>query len=457
MQFRLVARGVAATQRVVLSSLARAYPHTSLTLACTLAACTPGSPATDETSTSDSSGADTSSSDAPTTTGDVLTTDVSVTDSTTDGPTSSTDASTSTGPAPLCGDGQQDPGEECDDGNRSDNDACLVKCLNATCGDGNVQKEVEQCDDGNDDDDDGCTIDCLVSICGDGQVQPGEACDDGNPDDSDECPSTCQLAVCGDGFEQTGVEICDEGVETATCDADCTPAMCGDGVTNMAAAEACDDGVETATCDADCTLAECGDGQISQLAGEECDDGNLSDNDDCSSSCLKLVRTIFVSSKLYTGKLGGLAGADMQCQKLAKDAGLPGVYLAWLSDGAKTPAARFVKGTVPYVLTTGIPVANNWKDLTDGLLNHAIDTTESQGGAPIGPANTCGGGTKPTVWTNSLADGKTWGADACGNWNSTAGVARLGHAKATNVTWTKFCEGQAASCSWQAALYCVEQ
>ena len=57
----------------------------------------------------------------------------------------------------------------------------------------------------------------------------------------------------------------------------------------------------------------------------------------------------------------------------------------------------------------------------------------------------------------TLAAGTAWQNDACGDWKSTTGVARLGHAKATNFTWAKFCEGQAASCAWKAAIYCVEQ
>jgi hypothetical protein len=40
--------------------------------------------------------------------------------------------------------------EACDDGNRSDADACLNTCKPAVCGDGVLQEGVEACDDGND-------------------------------------------------------------------------------------------------------------------------------------------------------------------------------------------------------------------------------------------------------------------------------------------------------------------
>ena len=42
-------------------------------------------------------------------------------------------------------------------------------------------------------------------------LQIGEECDDGNPDNADACPNTCIDAVCGDGFINFGVEECDDG------------------------------------------------------------------------------------------------------------------------------------------------------------------------------------------------------------------------------------------------------
>ena len=422
-------------------------------------ACTPTTVAPDDTGPAASSSGPTSDASSSTGVGPVTTT---ITPTTTDEPAGSSTGEpgsssgvVTTGAAPVCGDGVLDPGEACDDGDADDSDECLQGCVLAVCGDGQVQVGIEACDDGNDDDADDCSNTCLLAECGDGKVGAGEACDDGNDNNADACPGTCQQASCGDGFLHFGVEACDDGAASAGCNLDCSVAACGDHITNNAAGEDCDEGEMTAECDADCTLAECGDSTLSPLAGEECDDGNLSDNDDCSSECKKLTRTIFVTSVLYTGNLGGLAGADLKCQTLAEDAGLPGVFYAWLSDGAIAPSNRFIKSGVPYVLSTGIVVAKNWTDLIDGTLQHAIDTTESKGGAPI-PAAGCSAG-KPTVWTNTLEKGTPWNLNGCDGWAKTTGAARQGHAKATNFTWSKFCEGQAASCAWKAALYCVEQ
>jgi cysteine-rich repeat protein len=73
----------------------------------------------------------------------------------------------------FCGDGNLDPGEECDDGNREDRDGCTNGCQCARCGDGILHlfatvppngsctaEPVEQCDDGNTVDGDGCSATC---------------------------------------------------------------------------------------------------------------------------------------------------------------------------------------------------------------------------------------------------------------------------------------------------------
>ncbi|HBU48069.1 MAG TPA: hypothetical protein DEB46_07130, partial [Myxococcales bacterium] len=94
-----------------------------------------------------------------------------------------------------CGDGIRrvdvavgSPGyEECDDGNRSQTDDCLVTCESAGCGDGHVWLGEERCDDGNDNEEDACLEGCIPARCGDGiqrrDLRPGdagfEACDDG--------------------------------------------------------------------------------------------------------------------------------------------------------------------------------------------------------------------------------------------------------------------------------------
>ena len=59
-----------------------------------------------------------------------------------------------------CGGGVVDPGEQCDDGNRIDTDACTNSCKVNVCGDGIIYAGVEECDDGNTADADGCSAQC---------------------------------------------------------------------------------------------------------------------------------------------------------------------------------------------------------------------------------------------------------------------------------------------------------
>ncbi|MES1183489.1 MAG: DUF4215 domain-containing protein [Myxococcales bacterium] len=215
---------------------------------------------------------------------------------------------------------------------------------NYVCGNGDLEPG-EFCDDGNTDDDDGCSGDCTtldpdydcsavgetctkVVICGDGVLQGDEACDDGNTDAGDGCSDDCGMVedgwqcvrpgkpcvkppVCGNGRMEQGEECDDAENPMPGCDAECkietgyfcpkagqacVPLVCGDGVRNPG--ETCDDGNTTDDdgCAADCSQIEpgfrcgttgchplCGDGLV--VKGEECDDGDRDGGDGCSSGC----------------------------------------------------------------------------------------------------------------------------------------------------------------------------
>jgi len=137
--------------------------------------------------------------------------------------------------APLCGDGNLDPGEECDDGNNLDGDGCSAQCtFEPYCGDGNLD-EGEECDDGNNLDGDGCSALCTFEpYCGDGNLDEGEECDDGNNLDGDGCSALCTFEpYCGDGNLDEGEE-CDDGnnLDGDGCSATCeTEDMGGQGCT----------------------------------------------------------------------------------------------------------------------------------------------------------------------------------------------------------------------------------
>jgi cysteine-rich repeat protein len=140
-----------------------------------LGACfSPNVPGQVDTSTGDEASMGDSTTDGSTAGSSAPTTTTTASDTT--GSATSTDASTSgqadetttttTGPTPaVCGNGEVEAGEACDDGvNDGSYGGCAVDCsgLAPHCGDG-VLNGAEPCDDGNDANGDGCNLDCGIS------------------------------------------------------------------------------------------------------------------------------------------------------------------------------------------------------------------------------------------------------------------------------------------------------
>ncbi len=222
----------------------------------------------------------------------------------------------------VCGNGELEIGELCDDANTVADDGCSADCLEqgeeyvcdppgepcvdvVVCSNG-VLEGREQCDDGNAVGGDGCSADCYAvedgwvcprpdvacvraPVCGNGLRERGETCDDANTASGDGCSGTesndvapcqleagfwcpapgqaCSAVVCGDGLRAPG-EQCDDGDVDA-----------GDGCSSTCTVE---DGWICTTAGDDC-LSICGDGL--QLGGEECDDANQSNGDGCNAAC----------------------------------------------------------------------------------------------------------------------------------------------------------------------------
>lgn len=429
----------------------------------------------------------------------------------TDGPapatTEPTDTDTDGGPA-VCGDGELQAGEACDDGPlNGSHAACKDDCSPAVCGDGLVAP-LEPCDDGDDDDLDGCTISCEPARCGDGLLQDDEACDDGNALETDACASTCLPSGCGDGVLQLGEE-CDHGslnADDAACTSACTLAVCGDKL--LGPGEACEKELDAA-CGEDCKLATCGNdvgdpgedcesaapdctprcllnvcGDGFRLADEDCDDGNLINGDGCSSSCEKTTcgdlsvqpgevcddgntiagdgcykcqrdaKLVFVTAATVSGALGGIESGDALCEKEAADAGLTGSFRAWLSDGLDPPAARFVKSTLPYVLPGEAHevVAADWLALVTGELQSPIFRTAT--GEPAATEASCES-PDAMAWTHARATGSPAAGDGCSGFLADVGVALAGQVRGTSLAWSEGCPD--VDCELALRLYCFEQ
>ena len=78
-----------------------------------------------------------------------------------------------------------------------------------------------------------------------------ETCDDGNGSNNDACLTTCQTASCGDGFVYTGVEVCDgNAINHGFCTAQCTIACDADyDDCNNSSGDGCETSLDT---DANC-------------------------------------------------------------------------------------------------------------------------------------------------------------------------------------------------------------
>jgi hypothetical protein len=262
-------------------------------------------------------------------------------------------------------------------------------------------------------------------ICGNDVIDAGEDCEGVVPDGT-----TCASMGFDDGQLACGADCL---WDTSDC------ALCGDGVAQST--ESCD-GMD--------------------LAGEDCASlgligGTLGCTAGCvydTNACDVTNRIIFVSSVTYNGDLGGLLGADAECQALADAAGLPGIYMAWLSTAMESPSTRMTQSALPYVRPDGVQVAPNWAGLIDGTLDAPINVTETGGAVPIGNTS-CAGGGFPTVWSATSSTGATAGGSNCSDWTSIAGGSQWGRADVTDGSWTSWCSG--GLCDWLSPIYCVQQ
>lgn len=136
------------------------------------------------------------------------------------------------------------------------------------------------------------------------------------------------------------------------------------------------------------------------------------------------------------GDLGGLAGADAHCQKLATAAGSTGktwrAYLSTQGQGAVNAKDRIGNG--PWQNAKGVVIAKDVAEL-HGANNLTKQTALSEKGDVIN-----GRGDTPNrhdVLTGSQADGTAFsGADdrTCKNWtSSTQGAAMVGHSDRTGL------------------------
>jgi cysteine-rich repeat protein len=219
-------------------------------------------------------------------------------------------------PPPGCGNGEQTPDEECDDNNTADCDGCNSFCEEERCGDG-VRECLEQCDDFNTDPCDGCNGTCRVEECGNGTVDCGEGCDEGAL--NGEPGSSCLPIVCVPGSICTseGTGPCIPCADATDCDplGLCGGRACDVGICEPVTTD-CEDSnpCTTDTCDA---LTGCGHTLLDPTTVPECDDGDQCTTPTCDleAGCEQQAVEGFDSVRCRFATLGDLLGDDSVSEK----------------------------------------------------------------------------------------------------------------------------------------------
>jgi hypothetical protein len=162
-------------------------------------------------------------------------------------------------------------------------------------------------------------------------------------------------------------------------------------------------------------------------------------------------RIAFVTRAAFTGKLGGIAGADLKCDEAAKAVtALAGhSFRAWLSDTTAAATSRLPHGTSGYVRTDQGAIVTSFDDLVDGSITAPIALDEKGLALPAGSI-------EQSVWTGTTADGLVDPDDFhCANWTADTITATglFGDSQAMDAAWT---EASTSSCNAERHLYCVE-
>jgi len=165
------------------------------------------------------------------------------------------------------------------------------------------------------------------------------------------------------------------------------------------------------------------------------------------------LKRVFISSEMYHGAFGGLAGADGRCQSLADAAGIGGTWRAWLSTNTVDAKDRIADALYynqgPSERSI---IAFSKGDLIDGSIRNLIKYNEN------------GNFTNGRVWTgtNSNGEARQFGSTYynCNHWTSASSslVGRIGTNLQRDGGWTSSSNLQ---CHWdyntRAHLYCFEE
>jgi hypothetical protein len=166
-------------------------------------------------------------------------------------------------------------------------------------------------------------------------------------------------------------------------------------------------------------------------------------------------KRMFVTSKQYTGDLrsqggagSGLAGGDALCNQEAREAELPGVFKAWLSD-AREQAKDRIAAVGPWYFVTGEMV---FGERTPGAARPRLFTRTTAQGVNIFGFD--------VAWTGTNERGfRAPEGNACRDWTSSAPSDQGAQGDVFSASeWTRVAiEPMSLGCDKPAHLYCFEQ
>ena len=133
----------------------------------------------------------------------------------------------------------------------------------------------------------------------------------------------------------------------------------------------------------------------------------------------------FVTQALVPGDFGGVSVADAICQSEAQEAGLTGIYKAWLSETGVSPSSSFSVTAESIKLVNKTLIANDSDDLMDGEISNPLNRTAD------------GGFIYAVVWTGTDEYGDPTNND-CSGWQdqTSSTTASIGRTNQTNYKWT---------------------
>lgn len=153
---------------------------------------------------------------------------------------------------------------------------------------------------------------------------------------------------------------------------------------------------------------------------------------------------LFISTEIFEGNLGGLAGADAKCQASAVAAGRGGNWRALLSDETIAASTRLTFFDDVYDFAEQELLrptsSTDWPFLPDGALVHVTASAVTLD--------------DPQAWSGTRLDG-TATTFACEDWSSSSLIkfGTVGSGEA-GVQWLEDFDG---SCASPHRLYCLEQ